>query len=225
MARLREARATRANSRLYIDPAAAEARLREALHLVVGAFNWLEDTGLEDEALEFIHEVGKEAHERYPDGCRLLWDDSGYWQECPVWLMHKRVGLSPGIVHGAVCSACGLDAAECEHSPNQVVTVHGGPGPSGRCPVCLKGACLHSPDHVYVVRPAVIPIDAELQEISLVARPRDPDARITKQEIGESELRAYGPALRYGEVEVLCSLCILPCPGLTRLPGDPQLED
>ena len=225
--RLQAARTARAESRALVDAAAEEARLRESLRLAASAFDWLEDTGLEHEAHEFVHEAGREARERFPAGCGLVWAESAYWDECPASLMHTRLGLSPGIVFRAgVCSICGQDPAECEHRPGQVVSVCGGPGPSGHCPVCLDTECSHSPHEVYSARPSVIWTDADLPEISLVARPRDPDARVTSMEVGADTIQeVFGPAFRHGSDPVSCTMCLQPCGGLRRFPGDPQLAD
>ena len=226
-ARLQAARTARAESRTLVDVAAAEARLREALRLAAGAFDWLEDTGLEDEAHDFIHEAGREARERFPDGCRLVLEDSDYWQECPASLVHTRLGLSPGIVlRVGMCSICGHDPSACEHRPGQVVSVRGGPGPSGYCPICLEMECAHSPDELYRATPGIIWTDADLREISLVPQPRDPDARVTSVELSADALqKVFGPAFRHGRDHAPCFECTLPCGGLHRFEGDPQLTE
>ena len=225
--RLRDSKAAREQSRRASDETEAERSLRTALDLAYGAFNWLEDTKYEDEAHEVVHELGREALARFPAGCRLVWTGSRYEHQCPVELTHRRIGFSPGmIVRARECSVCGEDPSECEHRPGMTVEVRGGPNSTGRCPVCGKAECEHSPDEVFEVRPSVVITQAELQEISLVHRPLQPDARLTGIPVGRQAVeQSMGPHFQFGEQDVYCSQCSKPCQGFVRFPGDPRLGE
>jgi len=205
----------------------AEEFARTALSLQYSAFNWLEDSEFEDEAHGELHEYGRQVRERFPDGCAMTWTGDAYEIRCPVVLCHKRFGFSPGfVVASRICTLCGLDASECDHSHSHWYEVSGGPGPAGICPVCHKEDCDDDPQQTYVVRAGtLIKKIIRMDELSLVHRPRQPDARLAALPVSRAELEdALGPEFVYGVHAVFCHKCLSPCPGLDRLPGDPRLD-
>jgi hypothetical protein len=212
------------------DPTEAERLAREALSRQFSAFNWLEDTDGEEDVHRELHEMGRSTRERFPDGCVLIWNGSRYEHRCPVALCHKRFGFSPGMIVGRrICSICGEDISECPHLGDQLYKAPGGPSASGYCPVCVlqvgDPACDHSPNETYDVEPvSIITEIVRLEEISLVSRPNQPDARLTAIPIDSEALQAaLGPRFRYGIDRVFCSECLTPCSGFDRMPGDPRL--
>lgn len=208
------------------DAESAERLARDSLRLVSSAFNWLEDTELEDSVHEEIHMMGRSVRERFPDGCILAWTGAQYEHRCPVALSHKRFGFSPGMVVGKrVCSICGEDASECEHLRDRDYSVVGGPGPSGRCPVCLQDSCDHSPSETYTVTPASIITEIiRVDHIAIVSRPVQPDARLSAVPIDQASIvEALPPEFNYGLDTVYCSQCLGQCHGFDRMPGDPRL--
>lgn len=225
--RIEKARESQIQSRMANDPAEAEEKIREAVSLARSAYDWLEDTIYDDLAHTVVHELGKEAREKFPSGCKLNWNGSNYEQWCPADLVHMRLGLSPGmIIHSMECSVCGRDPSECDHILRKIYTVSGGPNESGRCPVCTENKCDHSPAKEYQVIARRLINESEMKEISLVTRPKQADARIQIWPVSEHVIRnALGPNFQYGEDTVNCSRCLLACPGFIRFRGDPKIDD
>ena len=136
-----------------------------------------------------LDRAGRIARKHFPGGCHLDFDDEGYHQSCPAALAHSRVGMSPGtIIREAHRSICKLDPEDCEH---------------------ITG---HLYDGVRCVR---VITDAELLEVSLVARPNQPDARIQRISVATDEIRRrLGPHFRRG-MPVLCDKCLSDCGGVS----------
>jgi hypothetical protein len=71
---------------------------------------------------------------------------------------------------------------------------------------------------IYSAEARVIVTEADLREISIVARPAQPDARPTQVEITRREVEAaFGP-LPPGAL-VNCDKCLSPCAGFDHLPA------
>jgi hypothetical protein len=213
------------------DPKKGNQLAREALSLQFSAFNWLEDSHREEDVHQELHEMGRSTRERFPGGCVLVWTGTSYEHRCPVALCHKRFGFSPGMIVGQrICSICGADISECPHLGDQLYTVAGGPNASGYCPVCVRQVgvpvCDHSPTDTFEVEPvSIITEIIRLEEISLVSRPIQPDARLTAIPVdGQTLKAAMGPRFQYGIDTVSCSRCLNPCSGFDRMPGDPRLS-
>lgn len=176
-------------------PGVLEARVRGALVKLRSAMDWLEDTPSFDKAHKKLDEAGAFVHQTF--GCHYQFDGGSYWITCPVELAHVRIGLSPAFVIGRMeCSICGLDPLDpaCHHI-------------SGRH---YDGERCHR---------VITEID-EIIEISLVRRPRQPDARIQKISMSSADVAAVsGPNFRYGS-PLPCNRCGNPCSGLK----EPTLE-
>jgi hypothetical protein len=148
--------------------------------------NWLEDTSRFEEAHETLDRAG--AFVRHTFGCFLHREGSEYSQRCPVALAHSRVGMSPAIiVRQAECSICGADPEECPHIGGRV----------------YNGETCHR-----------IITEAEIIEVSLVTRPKQPDARINSMGVGIDELRKVLPAVWQAGMPVRCDRCLTPCDGV-----------
>lgn len=93
-----------------------------------------------------------------------------------------------GIIRGVECSICGLDPEDCEHITGRAYGDE----------VCHR-----------------IITDIDLQEISLVGRPEQPDARVTSVSIDSREIQAaLGPAWHPG-MPVSCDRCLNGCSGIS----------
>jgi len=152
-----------------------EGPAREALGRAVNALNLLEDLREADEAHALIHEVG--AFVSWHFGCKIGLSD-GEWQwRCPVILSHLRFGNSVGFTAIRYCSICDEDISECDHLPDRLyrVTVT---DPSN-CP-CGNHSCTHLAGDSLEVYPHAVTKEADLEEVSVVARPRDPLARYSE---------------------------------------------
>lgn len=170
------------------DASIAEVHARQALATLRSAMDWLEDTDDFEVAHIELDVAGRIVCSEF--GCHLGQDGSEYWQECPVALAHNRVGMSVGVIVGAVeCSICGRDPEECSHVTGRVYD-------GERCTQVITRA--------------------DLTEVSLVRRPAFPDARIGRIGIATDELRAQlGPLWQPG-MRVRCTRCLEPCEGVTE---------
>ena len=219
-ARVQDARDAMATARRVLaeDPPRAESYAREALTRYASALNWAEDTGRETPVHEEMDHAA--AWVRRTFGCWLGRDADEYFQRCPVALGHRRVGLSVGGYARKQCSLCGQDLSECIHLPNVAYLVPGGLVDLGWCRVCLeRETCEHTPDQTYRTALVSMVVEMDLEEVSIVAKPAFPDARITSMSISTSELRqALGAGFVPG-MDVSCDRCLSACGGLTRPVG------
>lgn len=155
---------------------AGEESARAALRHAVGALNYLEDL---DEALDahrLVHEVG--AYVSWHYGCTIQLTDDGWRWTCPVILSHLRFGNSAGFTAPRICSICGEDISECAHLPGRVYRVR--VSDTEICP-CGSSACeIHNTGDIIEAAPHAVVKDADLHEISVVPRPRDPLARTSE---------------------------------------------
>lgn len=169
------------------DRTASERRGREAAASFRSAMNWLEDTEHFESAHSQLDKVGRFLRSEF--GCQFVFENDTYFQTCPVALAHNRVGLSPGfIVEEAECSICGEDPRACPH-------IRGREYNGVRCIRIIKKV-------------------RELLEVSLVARPAQPDARIQRVSVSTKELQQrLGPRFRPG-MPVNCDRCLSDCDGV-----------
>jgi hypothetical protein len=207
--------------------ARSERMARKALTEISSAFNWLEDTAYEERAHKLLHAAGRWTREHFGPGCKLTWTGTTYEHRCPVNVTHLRLGFSPAlVVRQKVCVLCGADSSECAHLADREYLVPGGPGPLGRCRVCSLESCRHSADRTYWARPSAIGqgID-EMTEVSIVARPVQPDARVRGRPVDQATLEeSLGPTFTFGKDTIWCSQCLEPCGGFQRLDDDPRRE-
>jgi hypothetical protein len=164
----------------------AEAKARAALPTLRSAMNWLEDGPYFEQAHTQIDQAGRFVRETF--GCPLLFEDGTYYQTCPVALAHNRIGLSPGtVIKKSECSICRHPPDTCEHI-------------SGRM---YDGKVCHR-----------IITEAGLLEVSLVYRPRQPDARIMKISIDTAKIRRKAPEDWQPGDLVQCDNCLSDCGGV-----------
>lgn len=215
----------RALGLLGTDHVAAERSARAALYAVVRAFWWAEELPEEEGIHESMHELGRWVRETF--GCTILFRNGRYEQRCPVDIAHKKMGMSIGFTAKRLCSLCGEDISECPHMFETAYLVPGGVGPSGRCPVCLSDSCTeHDPADTYRVSVVSLVTDADVQEISLVARPKQPEARFLSIPLPTDDLHEFlGPGFVAG-MPLSCDKCLSGCWGFTTLgpPADSGLS-
>lgn len=176
---------------LIVDGATpeAESKARDALRLLRSAMDWLEDTERFEAAHEELDHAGRFTRETF--GCTFTFENGSYWQECPVALAHVRVGISPAIVIGRVeCSICHGDPEDCPHITGRM----------------YEGErCIRNINEI-----------KEFLEVSFVARPAQPDARIMRQSVDTNGLIAFlGAGFEVG-MPVNCDRCQSPCDGVSR---------
>jgi hypothetical protein len=197
------------------DSSEAEPIARKGLAALASALNWAEDSPREDETHQQMDAAGRWVRTTF--GCLLHRDGTSYSITCPVRLGHNRSGMSIGGYALRLCSLCGQDVSECEHRPGIAYLVPGGSDELGWCRVCgRESACEHTAEQTYRVSLVSIVVDGDLDEISFVDKPAQPDARITSISVSAAELQQHlGPAWRPG-MPVNCDYCLTPCRGLVR---------
>ena len=193
----------------------AESEARQAIRAIVRAFWRAEDTDLEDDQHELMHEIGRWTREHF--GCHLHVDGQSYEQRCPIAIAHKRMGFSPGFTSKRICSICGDDLSECPHIRGRTYWVRGGPAPTGSCPVCMNQQCRHRPNRLYRVAVVSIITDVQAREVSIVDRPAQPEARLLALPVSTERLaRTLGPRFQPG-MQVSCDKCLEACPGIEEV--------
>jgi hypothetical protein len=192
----------------------AEAAARQALLLFARSLDWAEDSPEEGEAHQLMDDAGWWVRTNF--GCHLGRMGNEYRQRCPVALAHNRLGFSVGGTAVRVCSLCGGDLSECEHLPGTSYMVPGGTSPLGWCRVCLKDSCEHSEVEQYRVSVVGRITEMNVDEISLVPKPANPECRIMEMSVSTSDLtEALGSEFVPGS-EVSCDRCLYECDGLTK---------
>lgn len=193
-----------------------EQRSRAALDASVAAFNFLEDEDFADTAHEHAHTVGEFVGRLF--GCRAEYRDGRFWDVCPLSLMHLRIGLSPGFTAQRICSICWEDLSDpdaCPHLPGVAVSVEVAER-DGYCSACSGTwpCAQHLPGTQVDVVPHSVIWQADVQEISWVARPREPRARITQVEISRDRLQAQFGRIPSPVEPLNCHRCQQACTGL-----------
>jgi hypothetical protein len=198
------------------DSGASEGEAREALSAYASALNWAEDTDLEDTVHQEMDRAATWVRQTF--GCTIAREGTEYFQRCPVALAHTRVGLSVGGYARKRCSLCGDDLSECPHIPGVAYLVPGGPDVLGWCRVCLREqGCEHASDQTYRAGLVSTIVEMTLEEVSIVAKPAQPDARLSSISVSVDDLRrALGDQFDAG-MDVSCDRCLNACTGLHRI--------
>jgi hypothetical protein len=130
--------------------------------------------------------------------------------------MHLRVGMSPGFVARRHCSICDGDLSECEHVSGDQYAVIAVSLSDDECNICGLRECIaRIPGSAYTVHAhGVIKSVDRLDEISAVARPRDPMARYEAVEIPTETVAGL---LNNDAASALlrCERCTSGCTGFT----------
>ena len=192
--------------------AVVETDLREPIEAAVqnsmDALNFFEDTELCETAHALVHQA---AALRFGFlGCTLRLADGGVRSDCPVRIAHQRWGLSPELVTEWLCSVCQQRFDSCVHIPGEEYEVVIDRSEAG-CSACFDPQCDHQHGETAMVVAHQIAASIQTVAIAMVARPRDPRARVVETSITvppESELYRL---IEAGEGR--CRACILPCTG------------
>lgn len=193
-----------------------EERARGALDAAVAAFDNLEDTDLADDAHACAHTIGEMVAGLF--GCRAERDNDRWFDVCRLSLMHLRVGMSAGFVARRHCSICGCDLTLCDHDAGVPYPVVADRQADGSCTICSRNSCvIHTAGATYpVVAYAIVQQADRLDEISTVARPRDPLARCTAVEIPADAVASL-PNHDAANASLYCEWCVAPCTGFTSV--------
>ncbi|HEU5033061.1 MAG TPA: hypothetical protein VFV01_49655 [Spirillospora sp.] len=217
----------------------AEQNARESLRHAVAAYNWLDDLTFElpssveilfdddvktrtfilgdaiTEAHDLVHRTGELVGGIF--GCRLKHDKGDWKSECQVSISHLRFGFSPGMLVRHLCNVCGVDPGDCDHEVGEeyMSTVSRF---EGHCNVCNKAECGHLVGSTIKLVACEMNAGIDIHEVSLVARPRDPLARLSSRGIDDEELIDFFGFLPAPDAHLLCHECMYPCAGFKYLP-------
>lgn len=184
----------------------------KALHHAAKAFWWAEDSRYEVKQHALIHEIALWKSQNL--GCYMQFEGGQYQQRCTVVLTHKKVGFSVGMLTQFECSICDGDLTECPHRRGRAYWVRGTRNAEGKCRICNELDCGHRDDEVYRTRVIATGRKSILEEVSIVRRPANPDARLQAVPYGASRIaKLFGPT--YG-MPVRCYVCSNACPGFTE---------
>ncbi|GJF31740.1 hypothetical protein KNE206_44400 [Kitasatospora sp. NE20-6] len=199
------------------DRKRAETRVVEALDSAARAFWWAEESPFEERQHELLHKIGR-WRRRNEMGCSLDYDGKSYSQRCPAAIAHKKIGFSIGFTAERLCSICGFDLSECPHLRDRSYWVRGGCAIREYCRVCAQQNCQsHHPDRLYRARPISIIVEGEIREVSIVAKPAQPEARLSAVPIDMNGLAdQLGPGFIPG-VQVSCDQCLGGCVGFSGI--------
>ena len=203
-----------------VDQATAEAvepHITKAVVSAIEALNYLEDHELMEDAHVAIHRTA--FLKRGLFGCPIvLRDEDVYWSECPINLSHLRVGVSAGLVSDFECSICGELVEDCDHQMNEyypkVVTRNG----DGKCNLCDSEACEHPEGETILARAYSTARNIRTGEVSFVARPRYPLARIYGEAVDMGAFRddaSMRSAAMHGILQ--CDADLGPCKGFNDI--------
>jgi hypothetical protein len=193
-----------------------EKQARGALDMAVDAFDHLEDTSLASDAHALAHTIGEMVAGLF--GCKAQQENDRWFDVCRLSLMHLRMGMSPGFAAHRLCSLCKQDFTVCDHIPGATYSVVAARQADGSCNICGSAeSCTSTPDATYPVLAHGIVREADrLDEISAVARPRDPLARVNAVEIPADAIASL-PNHDAANASLHCEWCVAPCTGFTSV--------
>jgi hypothetical protein len=192
-----------------------EKELREPIEASVlnsmNALNFLEDTELGETAHELIH---KAAALRFGFlGCKLWMEGDQVKSDCPVRVGHLRWGMSPELVTEWACSICALRVDVCPHIPGEDYEVVVDRSNSN-CSACKTADCAHQHGGKVQMKAHPVAVSIQTLAVAVVARPRDPTARVAELPLEPSIVKALLQEIEAGNG--CCRECLLPCTGFTE---------
>lgn len=195
---------------------AVEPKIEKSVKSAVDALNYLEDHDLRDEAHAAIHRAAFVRRGLF--GCPILLRDDEYWTACPINISHLRIGVSAGLVSNFECSVCGDLVEECAHIMGKLYPKAVGRSIAGACNICEAFVCEHINGETLLVRAHASARSIKTEEVSIVARPRYPLARIVEQSMEMGELHddpLVKQAAERGHLN--CDVDLGPCSGFTDM--------
>lgn len=196
---------------------AIEPHIRKAVASAIEALNYLEDHELMEEAHSAIHRTA--FLKRGLLGCPIvLRDEDEYWSECPINLSHLRIGVSAGMVSEFECSICGELAEDCDHQMGEFYPKIAARDGEANCNICGAGECVHPEGETFLVPAHARARNINAEEVSFVARPRYPLARIYGESM-DLGVRHDDPRIRYAAAhgELHCDADLGPCKGFNEM--------
>jgi hypothetical protein len=195
---------------------AIESHIKKSVSAAMDALNYLEDHELMEEAHEAIHRAAFVKRGLF--GCPIVLRDDEFWSDCPINLSHLRMGVSAGMVSDFECFICGELIEDCDHQAGQPYPKVAERDADGKCSLCSVIDCEHPEGVTFLVEAYANARNVKTGEISFVARPRYPLARMVQQ---SKDMGAMGDdsrvrhAARHGDLN--CDGDLGPCKGFNEM--------
>lgn len=196
--------------------AAVESHVRASLAAAVSALNFLEDHELAETAHRAIHRAAFVRRGLF--GCPITLEDDDLWTDCPMRMSHWRLGMSVGMTANYICSICERPVEDCdEHAMGDAYEKVATETDDGVCSVCGVAECDHVVGTAYPAIAQGMGRSADVHEVSMVPRPRYPQARITARTLNHLDLDE-NPQLRWAAAngQLHCDHCLGPCNGFSE---------
>ncbi|BBZ06844.1 hypothetical protein MDOR_10130 [Mycolicibacterium doricum] len=193
-----------------------EPRIRKSEKSAVAALNFLEDHNLSETAHEAIHRAAFVRRGLF--GCPITFRDGDFWTSCSIRMSHIRIGMSAGLTSEFECSVCDRLVDECDHTTGLTYDKVAERDSAGDCTVCKSKDCEHRIGSTYPILAYGNARNVMAHEVSMVARPRYPQARFTELTLDLSNSRRY-EILKWGAEQgyLHCDGCLGPCKGFSGM--------
>lgn len=202
---------------------AIEPHIKKSVSGAMDALNYLEDHELMEVAHAAIHRAA--FLKRGLFGCPIVLRDDEYRTNCPINISHLRMGVSAGIASDFECSICGEPVEDCDHRMGQFYPKTAGRTGEGTCTICNSVDCEHPEGQIVLVQAKANALNITVAEVSFVARPRYPLARIVEVP-GDMGCLHDHPRIQYaakhGNLD--CDADFGPCKGFNKM-KDWELSD
>lgn len=195
---------------------AIEPHIKKSVKAAMDALNYLEDHELMEEAHTAIHRAAFVNRGLF--GCPIVLRDDQYWSDCPINMSHLRMGVSAGLVSDFECSICGELVEECDHQMGQPYSKVARRTADGRCTICDSVDCEHPEGETFLVQAHASARNIKTSDVSFVARPRYPLARIVEEAIDIGPLHEdprVQHAAKHGNLN--CDADLGPCKGFNEM--------
>jgi hypothetical protein len=193
-----------------------EPRIRRSERLAVAALNYLEDHELAETAHQAIHRAAFVRRGLF--GCPIIFRDNDFWTDCSIRMSHIRIGMSAGLTSDFECSICGRLLEDCDHTMGETYEKVADRDGDGTCTVCTSMDCSHVVGLPYSTVAYGNARDVVSHEVSMVARPRYPQARFTELSMDfttSGDLAFFRWGAEHGYLH--CDGCLGPCKGLKEM--------
>ncbi len=193
-----------------------EPHVRSSVSAAVDALNFLEDHDLMEQAHEAIHRAAFVKRGLF--GCPIVLRDDQFWSDCPVNLSHLRLGVSAGLVSDFECFICGELVEDCDHQMGHFYPKIATRSADEKCSVCGAIDCEHPIGETFLVEAYANARNIRAGEVSFVARPRYPLARIVQESKDMGDM-ADDPRIRYAAQhgDLNCDADLGPCKGFNEM--------
>ena len=202
---------------------ALQPHIKNSVRAAIDALNYLEDHDLRDEAHEAIHRAAFVNRGLF--GCPVVLRDDEYWTDCPINISHLRLGISAGLVSDFDCSVCGEPVEDCDHQMGQPYPTVAGRTADRKCTLCDSVDCEHPEGDIFLVKAHANARSFLAGEVSFVARPRYPLARIVEEVKDMGPMRDDPRVIEAAKQGCLnCDADLGPCRGFNEM-KDWDLDD